>query len=54
MLNETSNALTTFGEIPGAAWGLGWEFGRLFVNANWYQEFRENTLMPFRKDVFEY
>ena len=41
-LEQGSNAFSTFGGVQGAAWGVGWEFGRVITNTEWYQEFKYN------------
>ena len=47
-LDQTSNALSTFGGIYGASWGIGWELGRGITNLNSYQEWKQNTWLPWR------
>ena len=49
LLEEVSNAYSTFGGIYGAAWGVGWELGRLFTSTDTYQEFKFN----FYYDMWE-
>ena len=39
VLEQASNAFSTFGGIPGVAWGIGWELGRFTTGMEWYQEF---------------
>jgi hypothetical protein len=35
---EGSNIYSTFGGIYGAAWGIGWEGGRLISTTEWYHK----------------
>jgi RHS repeat-associated core domain len=34
---QTSNTISTFGGIYGAAWGVGWEAGRYVTSIPWYR-----------------
>ena len=47
-LDQTSNALSTFGGIYGASWGIGWEMGRGITNWNSYQEWKQDNWLPWR------
>lgn len=50
-LEQSSNAFSVFGGIYGAAWSLGWEFGRIITNTQEYQEFKFNYWYnQFEKD----
>jgi RHS repeat-associated protein len=35
---QGSNAISTFGGVPGAFWGVGWEMGRWITGQGWYQQ----------------
>lgn len=37
---------STFGGVPGAAWGVGWEIGRAITNIPGYHE---NVRLPVRR-----
>ena len=39
VLEQGTNAYSTYGGIPGLAWGIGWELGRFMTGMEWYQEF---------------
>ncbi len=41
-IEQGSNAFSTLGGAPGAAWGIGWEAGRAITNTEWYQELKFN------------
>ena len=43
-IEEMSNAISTFGGLEGAAWGIGWELGRYVTNMEWYQEMKFNMI----------
>lgn len=43
-IEEMSNAISTFGGLEGAAWGIGWELGRCVTNMEWYQEMKFNMI----------
>ena len=38
ILEQGTNAFSTFGGIPGLAWAIGWELGRFTIGMEWYQE----------------
>ena len=38
ILEQGTNAFSTFGGIPGLAWAIGWELGRFTTGMEWYQE----------------
>lgn len=46
MLEQGSNTFSTFGGVPGAAWGVGWEIGRAITNIPGYHE---NVRLPARR-----
>ena len=54
VLEQSSNIYSTFGGLYGAAWGIGWELGRAITSLDSYQKFRQNTLMPWRKENLGY
>ena len=41
-IDELSNLYSTAGGLYGAAWGVGWEGGRIITNTNAYQEVKFN------------
>jgi len=51
---QFSNGFSTLGGLNGAAWGLGWEIGRAITTIPAYQEWKQNTWMPFRNSIYEY
>ena len=51
---EASNALATFGNHYGAAWGIGWEIGRQITLTEVYVDFKINYWMPLRKKHLGY
>jgi hypothetical protein len=53
-LDQTSNAYSTFGGIYGAAWGVGWESGRVITNTNWYQQWKQDIWYPLRQNYLGY
>ena len=53
-IEEASNAYSTFGGIYGAAWGIGWELGRATTNTGWYQNWKQNTWLPWRYENYGY
>ena len=53
-LEQGSNFISTFGGLEGAAWGIGWEFGRMTTETLPYQHFKRNTWLPFRKKALGY
>ena len=48
-VEQGSNVFSTFGGMPGAAWGLGWEAGRFVAK---YPGYHENVRLPFQNFVF--
>ncbi len=42
-----SNVITTFGGVYGAAWGIGWESGRVITQNNWYRQ----NVRPLLQDL---
>lgn len=53
-LEQGTNAFSTFGGIPGASWGVGWEIGRAITNIPSYQEWKQETWLPWRKEKLGY
>jgi RHS repeat-associated protein len=51
---QGSNVFSTFGGLHGAAWGVGWEMGRAITTIPSYQEWKQNTWLPWRKDNLGY
>ena len=52
-IEQISNGVSVMG-IPGAAWSLGWEGGRMITNTPLYQDFKYNTWLPFRQSTLGY
>lgn len=50
-MEQGSNAYSTLGGIFGAAWGIGWEGGRAITNTSGYQNWKQDTWLPFRKSI---
>ncbi len=46
---QSSNAYSTFGGLNGAAWGIGWEIGRWFTYRDFYQNWKHNTWLPWKR-----
>lgn len=52
---EASNAFSTFGGVYGAAWGIGWELGRLITEQDWYNNAKEQWIYEqWRKENLGY
>ncbi|MCD0467650.1 RHS repeat-associated core domain-containing protein [Flavobacterium sp. ENC] len=51
---EGSNAYATFGGTYGAAWGVGWEMGRWITSWDSYQNWKRETVLPWREQNFGY
>jgi len=54
VMEQTSNAISTYGGLYGAAWGFGWEVGRFITSVEAYQEWKYNTWLPLREQVLHY
>jgi hypothetical protein len=54
LMEESSNAYSTFGGLHGAAWGVGWEGGRAITKTDWYQNWKKEYWYPFRYEHFGY
>ena len=52
--DQISNGVSTFGGILGAAWGIGWELGRTITNTPGYQNWKQDTWLPFRAKTLGY
>jgi len=52
--DQGSNAVSTLGGLYGAAWGVGWEGGRKITETESYQSWKQQTWLPFRKEVLGY
>ena len=53
-IEQGSNLGSTFGGIYGAAWGIGLELGRTISTFDWYQDFKQNTWIPWREEQLGY
>ncbi|QLC67022.1 VCBS repeat-containing protein [Flavobacterium sp. LPB0248] len=51
---QSSNAYATFGGSYGVAWGIGWEAGRWITTWNSYQKWKQETVLPWRREKFGY
>jgi len=54
LLEQGTNVFSTFGGIPGASWGVGWEIGRGITSFDWYQDWKRETFLPWRKEKLGY
>ncbi len=54
LIEESSNVYSTFGGLPGAAWGVGWEGGRAITKTDWYQDWKNKYWYPWRYEHFGY
>jgi RHS repeat-associated protein len=48
-VEAASNTISTFGGLPGAAWGIGWESGRLITQQPSYRRFVNSIDPDYRK-----
>lgn len=53
-MEQGSNVFSTFGGIPGAAWGVGWEIGRSITTIPQYQQWKYSTWLPWRQQNLGY
>lgn len=53
-IEHGSNTITTFGGIYGAAWGIGWEAGRWITERSWYQNWYNDSWLPWRENNLGY
>lgn len=53
-MEKSSNAYSTFGGLYGAAWGVGWEAGRVITKTGWYQDWKNRYWYPWRYEHFGY
>lgn len=52
---QTSNVISTFAPgLYGAAWGIGWEAGRSITKIDSYQDWKQSTWLPYRKEKLGY
>jgi len=50
-----SSVVSVFGGSYGAAWGIGWEAGRLITEQDWYNEMKEQWIYEkWRKENLGY
>ncbi len=49
-----SNTATTFGGLAGVAWGIGWESGRVLTSTRTYQNWKQNSWLPYRRRIWGY
>lgn|GEM_PF-3582294 len=49
-----STGFSTYGGLYGAAWGIGWEGGRTITKQPFYQDFKQNTWLPYRRKNWGY
>ena len=54
VMEEASNAYSTLGGLYGAAWGIGWEAGRWLTFRDSYQQWKQETVLPWRMKYFGY
>jgi RHS repeat-associated protein len=51
---QSSNIYSTLGGQYGAAWGIGWEAGRWITYRKFYQQWKQETWYPWRKENLGY
>ncbi len=51
IIETGSNLYSTFGGIYGAAWGIGWEGGRMITQADWYNTNVRPKLQDFYRKL---
>nr|WP_315224923.1 RHS repeat-associated core domain-containing protein [uncultured Flavobacterium sp.] len=51
---QSSNLYSTLGGTYGAAWGIGWEAGRWITYRKTYQQWKQDTWYPWRKENLGY
>jgi hypothetical protein len=51
-IEQGANTFSTLGGIWGAAFGIGWEGCRFITTLDWYENWRKNTWLPFRRENF--
>ena len=54
VLEQSSNLYATKGGMYGVAWGIGWELGRWTTYSNFYQDWKKETWLPWRKQTLGY
>jgi len=50
LIEQGSNAYSTFGGLPGAGWGIGWELGRALSKTDSYHKYFYLKLHPEGRD----
>jgi hypothetical protein len=53
-VEQGSNVFSTFGDLRGAAWGVGCELGRTITSVPAYQNWRDNVWYPGRQKYLGY
>jgi hypothetical protein len=48
-IEAASNTISTFGSLPGAAWGIGWETGRVITQQPEYRKFVNSVNSDYRR-----
>ncbi len=51
---QVSNFISTAGGKFAIPWTIGWESGRAVTNTSWYQEWKQETWLPYRQNTFGY
>jgi hypothetical protein len=54
LMEQSVNAYSTVGGLYGAAAGIGWESGRTITTLDAYQNWKQNSWLPFRQAIFGY
>jgi hypothetical protein len=44
--------ISTFGGIQGAAWGIGWELGKMTTQSLWYSNWFDKNVLPGRDKFY--
>lgn len=50
-IETASNAYSTLGGVYGAAWGFGWEVGRVIAQTDWYNQNVRPGLQDFYRSI---
>lgn len=52
VIETSSNLFTTLGGLHGAAFGIGWELGRMTTESKMYSNWFESIVLPGRNDFY--
>ena len=51
---QGTNVYSALGGLPGAAWGIGWGLGEEITETSSYQQWKQESWLPFRMEYFDY